>query len=87
MLEAKDENNAANLAAKIIDHVAQPSEVEGVTLSVRPSIGIAVYPEDGQSVQELLKNADLAMYAAKQQKSGRALYAQVAHAGEPSQRW
>ncbi len=85
MLEAKDENNAANLAAKIIDTVAQPCEVEGVKLTVRPSIGIAVYPEDGQSVQELLKNADIAMYAAKQQKSGRELYSQVAPARNPSQ--
>ena len=85
MLEAKDENNAANLAAKIIDNIAQPCEVEGVKLTVRPSIGIAVYPEDGESVQELLKNADTAMYVAKQQKSGRALYSQVAPAGAPSQ--
>lgn len=77
MLEAKDEDNAANLAAKIIDTIAQPCEVEGVQLTVRPSIGIALFPEDGQSMQELLKNADIAMYAAKQQKSGRALYSQV----------
>ena len=87
MLEAKDENNAANLAAKIIDNVAQPCEVEGVKVTVRPSVGIALYPEDGQSVQELLKNADIAMYAAKRQKSGRALYGQVAPAREPSQQW
>jgi diguanylate cyclase (GGDEF)-like protein len=85
MLEAKDENNAANLAAKIIDNVAEPCEVEGVKLTVRPSIGIAVYPEDGKSVQELLRNADIAMYAAKQQKSGRALFSQVAPARDPSQ--
>jgi diguanylate cyclase len=78
MLEAQDEENAANLATRIIDNVAQPCEVEGVKLTVRPSIGIALYPEDGQSVQELLKNADIAMYAAKGQKSGRALYSQVA---------
>lgn len=85
MLEATDENSAANLAAKIIDNVAQPCEVEGGKLTVRPSIGIALYPEDGESVQELLKNADIAMYAAKQQKSGRALYSQVAPARDPSQ--
>ena len=82
MLEAKDENNAANLAAKIIDNVAQPWEVEGVRVTVRPSIGIALYPEDGRSVEELLKNADLAMYAAKHEKSGRALYSQLAPAKE-----
>jgi diguanylate cyclase len=78
MLEAKDENTAANLAAKIIDNVAEPYEFEGIMLTVRPSIGIALYPEDGQSEQELLKNADGAMYAAKQQKSGCALYSQIA---------
>ena len=77
MLEARDENNAAKLAAKIVDNVAQPYEVDGVKLTVKPSIGIALYPEDGQSVPELLKHADIAMYAAKQQKSGRALYSQV----------
>jgi len=77
MLEAKDERNAANLAAKIIDNVAQPCEVDGVPVTVRASIGIALYPEDGRSVQELLKNADMAMYAAKQEKSGRTLYSQV----------
>ena len=78
MLEAHDETNAENLAAKMIDNVAQPCEVEGLMLTVRPSIGIAIYPEDGQSVQELLKNADIAMYAAKQRKTGRALYSKVA---------
>ena len=78
MLEAKDENTAANLAAKIIDNIAEPYEFEGTMLTVSPSIGVALYPEDGQSEQELLKNADGAMYAAKQQKSGCALYSQIA---------
>ena len=87
MLEAKDRNNAANFAAKIIDNVEQPCEVEGVKVTVKPSIGIALYPEDGQSVQELLKNADIAMYAAKQQKSGPALYSQVASGRDSSQQW
>jgi diguanylate cyclase (GGDEF)-like protein len=78
MLEAKDETNVANLAAKIIDKIAEPCEVEGVKLTVRSSIGIALYPEDGHSAQELLKNADTAMYAAKQQKKGISFYSQAA---------
>lgn len=82
MLEATDETSAANLAAKIIDSVAQPCEVEGVKLTVRPSIGIALYPEDGRSGPELLRNADIAMYAAKQQRSGCALFSQVALLGD-----
>jgi diguanylate cyclase len=82
MLEATDENIAASLATKIIDSVAQPCEVEGLKLTVRASIGIALYPEDERSGQELLKSADLAMYAAKQQKSGRALFSEGVLAGD-----
>ena len=78
MLEAKDEANAEALALKIIDHIAQPCEIGGVTVSVRPSIGVAIYPEHGRSAQELLKNADTAMYAAKGNKSGASLYRQIA---------
>ena len=78
MLEAKDETNAANLAAKIIDNISEACEIDGVRLTVRPSIGIALYPEDGQSAQVLLKNADAAMYAAKQQKKGSSFYSQIA---------
>jgi diguanylate cyclase (GGDEF)-like protein len=78
MLEAKDETNVAKLAAKIIENIGEACEVEGLKLTVRPSIGIAIYPEDGQSPQELLKNADTAMYAAKQQKRGTSFYSQVA---------
>ena len=78
MLEAKDEANAEALALKIIDQIAQPCEIGGVTVSVRPSIGVAIYPEHGRSAQELLKNADTAMYAAKGHKSGASLYRQIA---------
>jgi diguanylate cyclase len=82
MLEARDEESAANLAAKISDNIAQPCEVEGSKLTVKPSIGIAIYPEDGRSGQELLKNADIAMYAAKQQRSGCALFSHVVLQGD-----
>ena len=78
MLEAKDETNVAKLAAKIIENIGEACEVEGLKLTVRPSIGIAMYPEDGQSPQELLKNADTAMYAAKQRKKGTSFYSHVA---------
>ena len=78
MLEAKDETSIASLAAKIVGNIAQACEVEGARITVSPSIGIALYPEDGTSAQELLKNADTAMYAAKQQKKGSLLYSQIA---------
>lgn len=46
--------------------------MDGVRISVRPSIGIALYPEDGRSGQALLKLADAAMYAAKRQRADAA---------------
>ena len=78
MLEARDEASVASLAAKIIDNIAEACDVEGASVRVRPSIGIALYPEDGQCAQALLKNADSAMYAAKQQRKGFLLYSQLA---------
>ncbi len=77
MLEIKDESNAGELAARIVDKIAAPADIDGVSFTVRSSLGIAVYPEDGRSVQELLKNADAAMYVAKQQKQGSAFYSRI----------
>lgn len=53
------------LATKIIGAFAPPFLVEQHELFVSPSIGIAVYPHDGDSPSTLLRNADLAMYEAK----------------------
>jgi diguanylate cyclase (GGDEF)-like protein len=66
MMDAKDETVVEKLAAKIGHDMAEVCEIEGVTFNIRPSIGIALYPRDGRSAQELLKHADVAMYAAKQ---------------------
>lgn len=56
-----------SLSEKIIDVINQPMELEGREISVTCSIGIAVYPVDAHSVDELLRNADSAMYYAKSQ--------------------
>lgn len=58
-------DEAALVANKIISHIAQPYEVEGHRLYTSPSIGISIYPEDGDDVGVLMQNADLAMYHAK----------------------
>lgn len=75
MLEVKDEADVANAAGKIIENIAQPCEFDGLKLTVKPSIGIALYPEDGRSANVLLKNADSAMYKAKQSDKGYGFYA------------
>ena len=77
MLEAKDEANAVAFAATLIERIGEVCEVDGASLSVSSSLGIALYPEDGRSAQELLKHADLAMYAAKQQRKGVVLHSQM----------
>ncbi len=63
--EIASEYAAALVAQRIADTVAQPLTIEGHQIQTTLSIGIAVYPQDGQSGEELLKNADMAMYAAK----------------------
>ncbi|MEW6611251.1 MAG: EAL domain-containing protein [Pseudomonadota bacterium] len=59
--------DAALVARKILDAFAQPFWLEGHELFVNASIGIALYPSDSQTPEGLLKQADLAMYAAKEQ--------------------
>jgi len=57
---------AAQVAQKVIQVLAQPFCLSGHEVTVTPSIGIAVSPEDGSDLDTLLKHADLAMYDAKQ---------------------
>jgi len=70
--EAKRSTDAANVAAKIIETLSQPVRAADRELIVTPSIGIAVYPDDGRDAEALIRNADAAMYHAKE--SGRANY-------------
>ena len=62
-------DRAAVVARKVIELVSQPHDIEGRVLHVTTSVGISIYPEDGTDPATLLRNADLAMYHAKE--SGR----------------
>jgi len=53
------------VANKLLLAIGAPVDVEGESISVTPSIGIAVFPRDGASSDELIKHADIAMYHAK----------------------
>jgi diguanylate cyclase (GGDEF)-like protein len=57
--------DAAKIAQKILDRVARPIGVEGNELFITTSIGIALFPNDGDTAEALLQNADHAMYRAK----------------------
>ncbi len=56
---------AAQLAAAIIERISQPSLHDGQEIAISGSIGITLSPRDGIEAEELLRNADLAMYQAK----------------------
>ncbi|NND64441.1 MAG: EAL domain-containing protein, partial [Gammaproteobacteria bacterium] len=58
--------NAATVANRIIEAVSAPFVLKGQEVIVGASVGIAVYPNNGTNVDMLLKNADIAMYQAKQ---------------------
>ncbi|MEJ0084443.1 MAG: EAL domain-containing protein [Pseudomonadota bacterium] len=61
-------------ARQIITALEMPILYEGQPLDVGTSIGIAHHPEHGRDAQTLLRNADIAMYAAKRNKTGFAVY-------------
>lgn len=64
--------DAAKVAQRILDSLSEPVIVDGHELFVSTSIGIAVYPFDGEETETLIKNADAAMYHAK--SNGRSRY-------------
>lgn len=56
---------AASVAKRVREAIARSYNLNGHEVYITPSIGIAIFPRDGQDVDELLKNADTAMYHAK----------------------
>ena len=66
IIEGRPEfHRLSHFAQSVLDKLAQPYQVYGQEFVVKASIGIAFYPTDGKSPQEILKNADTAMYFAK----------------------
>lgn len=69
-----DTNMADIVAAKIMQVLEPPIPVDGYSLRVRISTGVAVYPADGDEVATLLRRADVAMYEAKRNRSAYQFY-------------
>jgi diguanylate cyclase (GGDEF)-like protein len=65
---------AADVAAKLCGALAQSFVLDGVALHTSVSIGIALFPDDGTDLSELLRKADIAMYKAKTSGRGHCFY-------------
>jgi diguanylate cyclase len=74
MPEAKNKETVVKLAGKITGKIADPCRIGELEVSTSASVGIAVYPEDGRFPNELLKNADAAMYEAKKKRAAFTFY-------------
>jgi diguanylate cyclase len=69
--------DAGSVAERLILALREPMQLASNSLVVTPSIGIAIYPQDGTDAETLLRNADLAMYFAKRRSPGTHAYFDV----------
>ncbi len=70
--DVSDGNAISDIAEKILDCMTKPFNIEGQDIFTSISMGIAVYPDDGENFESLRKKADIAMYCAKE--AGRNTY-------------
>ena len=75
LLPSTDIDGAVLVASKIVEAVSQPFAIDGASLSVGVSVGIACFPDHGTRAEHLLGAADRAMYAAKSAATGLAVAA------------
>ena len=66
--------DAGGVAERLIEALREPMQLDANSLAVTPSVGIAVYPQDGTDAVTLLRHADLAMYVAKRRGPGTCAY-------------
>jgi diguanylate cyclase (GGDEF)-like protein/PAS domain S-box-containing protein len=76
-----ERDKLGHLAQDIIHSLSQPYSIDGHSIVIGASVGIAIAPDDGHVSEDLIRNADLALYAAKDAGRGRYhFYAQDLHA-------
>lgn len=82
----KDVQDAGKVARRILEALGRPFLVSGQEIFVTVSVGIAIFPTDGESVDVLLKNSDTAMYHAKEQGRNNFQYYSNAMNAEANER-
>ncbi|TVV71169.1 EAL domain-containing protein [Sphingomonas solaris] len=82
-----DRTRLATLARHVIERLSMPYMIEGHHVSIGASLGVAVAPEDGTTAEALIRNADLALYAAKADGKGiHRFYEREMHANADDRR-
>jgi len=74
LLPDSNDIRAMKVAAKMRESLEEVFEIDDLRLHIGASVGVAVYPENGARAETLIQRADVAMYVAKRNKSGQALY-------------
>jgi diguanylate cyclase (GGDEF)-like protein len=74
LLPTEEATGAETIARKVLSALDEPMTLEGHIIDVRASIGVAVCPEHGDDLATLLRRADVAMYLAKRNNTGFAVY-------------
>ncbi len=75
---------AREVAARLRAALAEPVRLEGMSFQVEASVGIALYPDDASAVELLLQRADVAMYLAKERRSGLETYVSDSDRNSPA---
>jgi diguanylate cyclase len=70
LVNPQGSENIERIAGAVLKNIAQPIDIDDLQLVIKSSIGIAVYPDNGTTGEQLIKNADTAMYRAKKSMSG-----------------
>ena len=85
LLPSVREGSAAReVAARLRAALAEPIRLQGMSFEIEASIGIALYPDDATAVDVLLQRADVAMYLAKERRTGVETYASEADRNSPA---
>jgi diguanylate cyclase (GGDEF)-like protein len=84
LINPQGRKNVERIARFLLDAIVCPIDIGTLSIIITPSIGIAIYPDHGNSAEMLIKNADAAMFLAKARGSGCEVFdAVLAISGEP----
>lgn len=75
--DIKEEHYAETIAKRVLERIKEPMIICDNSIAISVSIGIGVFPDDGNDIQSLLNNADTAMYSAKKNNKGYLFYRNI----------